>query len=402
MTDGLIGVLCGNYRVIETIDTGTFFEVYKAEHIELPGRFVATRILIEDLRGNSVHQARLKEEVKKLAEFDHDRIVKVVDFEKIEAPGSEFDQNFFVHLEYMPNGSLKHFMLQSQVNEVAPISEDRVLEIAEQSLEGLIYVHNKGGLHLDIHVGNLLFDENWMIKLADFGLAKWKQRTGYTQRTGTDKTIIGRYDLPELKKDYPGQEESGAWSDILYLGNTLSYLISRFDSQVNQDSIGPRIEKTNPNISADLIEILKKSVQDLASDRYQTAEEMLDSITGLKKSRSLDSYVRTNYLDEYRSLLGQSGVLSPSKINKAYDLLDQAEKKADDIPVVREMHKLLDRKSVSDFESIDSTLVGLEDNKNKNASKKVEELGEVVSAYRNIGSRCKLYKQATDQITGWR
>lgn len=399
MTDGLIGVLCNSYKIESLIGDGAYFEVFKSEHIELPGRFAATRMLRGKFRKNSYFQKQLRIEVENLDKFEHERIVGVIDFGQIDDSASEYHECFFVHLNYMPNGSLRDFIENAkQSNQL--ITEDKVLQVAEETLDGLIYIHSNGSLHKDIHADNLLFDENGQIGIADFGLAQWVIKTGLPSKTGT--SAVGFYTPPEALDMDPLKNGLRPSSDIFQLGNTLAYMCSGLETSVSQDSVGPRIRRNNPNISDDLIEILTKSVQDIASDRYQSAEEMLDAIKGLKKSRSLDSYVRANYFAEYQNLLAQNGVLPPKEIDRVYALLDQAEKKAGDIPVVREMHKMLDKKSVSDYESIDSTLTELEDNKNKNASKKVEELGKTVSAYRNIGGRCELYRRATRQLDGWR
>jgi serine/threonine protein kinase len=38
-------------------------------------------------------------------------------------------------------------------------------------LDALEYVHSKGYCHRDLKLGNVLMDENYQLKLADFGYA---------------------------------------------------------------------------------------------------------------------------------------------------------------------------------------------------------------------------------------
>lgn len=47
-----------------------------------------------------------------------------------------------------------------------------IFEIIRGILRALTYIHSKSILHCDLKSSNILFDSNWNIKLADFGLSK--------------------------------------------------------------------------------------------------------------------------------------------------------------------------------------------------------------------------------------
>lgn len=71
-------------------------------------------------------------------------------------------------IEFMPNGSL-HKLLH--VSSDPPPTWLRRIEIALQIARAVHFLHEQGILHRDIKSENILFDSNWGVKLADFGLA---------------------------------------------------------------------------------------------------------------------------------------------------------------------------------------------------------------------------------------
>lgn len=71
-----------------------------------------------------------------------------------------------------------------------------LLKMALQTALGLAYLHSKNVLHRDVKSMNLLVDDNYNVKVADFGLSKmrnagaWaKTRCGTTNWYPTTKII---------------------------------------------------------------------------------------------------------------------------------------------------------------------------------------------------------------------
>ena len=67
-------------------------------------------------------------------------------------------------LEYMPNGSVVNFVQNANPS---PSMKER-LKWASQAAEAVAYIYEKGVLHCDISVSNLLLDTDLNIKLYDF------------------------------------------------------------------------------------------------------------------------------------------------------------------------------------------------------------------------------------------
>merc|ERR1719193_1164837 len=70
-------------------------------------------------------------------------------------------------LEYCCGGDLARLLKDDKY-----LPEDQVLHFAKDLSEGLCYIHSHGFLHCDIKPSNLVFDENGVLKLSDFGLSR--------------------------------------------------------------------------------------------------------------------------------------------------------------------------------------------------------------------------------------
>ena len=104
---------------------------------------------------------------------DHENIIKLKSF------GSVMNYNY-IELEYAENGDLFHFIKNSGKQ-----TESYTKFFISNLLNGIEYCHNKGIVHWDIKLENILLDKNNKPKLADFGystyLTKHKNKVGTLQ-----------------------------------------------------------------------------------------------------------------------------------------------------------------------------------------------------------------------------
>jgi len=72
--------------------------------------------------------------------------------------------------ELMPRGSVEELIHEQKVS----LTFKQRLKIAKDCVLGMNWLHrlNPPFLHLDLKLGNLLVDQNWTVKVADFGLSK--------------------------------------------------------------------------------------------------------------------------------------------------------------------------------------------------------------------------------------
>lgn len=93
--------------------------------------------------------------------------------------------------EYMEH-DLTGVLSQSQF----VLSPAHLKSFCQQMLQGLAYLHHKSVVHRDIKGSNILVSNRGVLKLADFGLARWYQKR--RKADYTNRVITLWYRPPEL------------------------------------------------------------------------------------------------------------------------------------------------------------------------------------------------------------
>ncbi|KAI0122821.1 kinase-like domain-containing protein [Xylariales sp. AK1849] len=169
----------GNESVV---GSGTYGKVFKGMQI-YSGRLVALKkIRMEGERdGFPVTAVR---EIKLLQSLRHENIVALqeVMVEK---------NDCFMVFEYLSHdltGLLNHPSFK--------LDPAQRKHLAKQLFEGLDYLHTRGVLHRDIKAANILVSSDGILKLADFGLARFYAK--HHQNDYTNRVITIWYRSPEL------------------------------------------------------------------------------------------------------------------------------------------------------------------------------------------------------------
>lgn len=161
----------GNESVI---GSGTYGKVFKGKHA-YTGRLVALkRIRMESEKdGFPVTAVR---EIKLLQSLKH---INIVNLQEVMVERNDCFM-VFEYLSHDLTGLLNHptFTLEPAHRK----------DLAKQLFEGLDYLHFRGVLHRDIKAANILVSNDGVLKLADFGLARFflkRHQLDYTNRVVT-------------------------------------------------------------------------------------------------------------------------------------------------------------------------------------------------------------------------
>ncbi|KAI2633905.1 hypothetical protein GGS21DRAFT_118660 [Xylaria nigripes] len=182
----------GNESVI---GSGTYGKVFKGKHVYTKKLVALKRIRMEGERdGFPVTAMR---EVKLLQSLRHTNIVHLheVMIEKNEC------YMIFEYLSHDLTGLLNHPTYK--------LDAAQKKHLAMQLFSGLDYLHKRGVLHRDIKAANILVSSDGILKLADFGLARFYAKRD--QHNYTNRVITIWYRPPELLL---GETQYGAAVDI--------------------------------------------------------------------------------------------------------------------------------------------------------------------------------------------
>ena len=215
-----------HFELRETLGTGGMGTVYKARDTQLD-RDVALKLLRKDLGPEYANQ--LQQEARITASVNHPHVVQVFSF------GHDHDQYYLV-MELVDRGTLDDLIAEQK-----KLPEADVLRAGIEVARGLRAAYQKELIHRDVKPANILFNEEGMAKISDFGLAGIVEPQA--QSSGA---IWGTpyYVAPERLNNQPEDFRS----DIYSLGATLFHAVAGrppFDGETTSAS-DLRALKNNP------------------------------------------------------------------------------------------------------------------------------------------------------------
>jgi serine/threonine protein kinase len=274
------------YNILCTIGTGGSSNILKAE--DFAGRFYAIKTIRKDKKYDAKFEASLlsKEFCILNSLSPHPNIITTHDISLLGLyESSDFSGTWmYAALEYAENGALSTF-----IKETGPLEEEIVRFYAYQIVHAVKHIHDCGFAHLDLKLENLLLDEFFNAKVADFGWAvNVKETWGFTgHKRGT---YI--YMPPEIADLSEGEEYDAYAADMYSLGVTLFIMLTgkipkkkasvgktlSFDSNKSIQTIASEADDESNSIwRSDISEDIKfiiESLTDSADEMRLTPEEM--------------------------------------------------------------------------------------------------------------------------------
>ncbi|XP_027114430.1 serine/threonine-protein kinase EDR1 isoform X1 [Coffea eugenioides] len=180
----------------ERIGLGSYGEVY---HADLNGTEVAVKkFLDQDFSGAAL--AEFRREVRIMQRLRHPNVVLFMG--AVTRP-----PNLSIVTEFLPRGSLYRIIHRPQCQ----IDEKRRIKMALDVAKGMNCLHTSIPtiVHRDLKSPNLLVDNNWNVKVCDFGLSRLKHNTFLSSKStaGTPEWMA-----PEVLRNEPSNEKCDVYS----------------------------------------------------------------------------------------------------------------------------------------------------------------------------------------------
>jgi serine/threonine protein kinase/formylglycine-generating enzyme required for sulfatase activity len=272
-------LLVGPYRLLDRLGEGGMAQVFRAHHVNMD-RVVALKIIPRERLSNPTAVARFYREVKAVAKLSHPNVVTAFE-------ANQAGETHFLAMELVDGIDLAKLVQQSGA---LPIPQ--ACEYIRQAALGLQHAHERGLVHRDIKPGNLMVtrpspDEPPVIKILDFGLARFESETAQATRLTQLGKIVGTVDYiaPEQAEN---AQTADIRADIYGLGCSLFYLLTGNPPFTGKDAVErigarllggpPSVRRSRPEVSRDLENVVAQMMARRPADRYQTPGEVAKAL----------------------------------------------------------------------------------------------------------------------------
>lgn len=258
-------LLIDRYHVERVLGEGALGRTMLA-HDQRSNRHVAIKELLPSRMKRWKDYDLFHRECSTLRSLSHPGIPTYYDDFVIESEDGAASRLFLVQ-EYIEGREL-----QDLLDEDGPLDEERVRDIATQTLEILHYLHtlNPPVIHRDLKPANLMITTSGSVKLIDFGAV----REAVTA-DGIGSTIVGTFGYMPPEQ-YTGASAPG--TDLFALGATCVQLLTgRPPGELYEGLHKFNIPSDLP-VTLGFEKILLRLTEPELADRYASAQEVLDAL----------------------------------------------------------------------------------------------------------------------------
>lgn len=306
-------VLRNTYKVVSILGRGGMGSVYLAQHLRLPGKQVAVKVLRGGDHLTPEIFARFRREAEIASRLGHPNIVEVLDYDTLD------DGTPFLVLEFLRGESLQSRLERGRL----PLAD--VYSFTRQMGSALQAAHGAGIVHRDLKPANVFLvptDSGGVVgerlKLLDFGISKvLDSGTVQTQ----EATLIGTPQYMSPEQAQGRNRETDARTDIFAMGCIVYEMmtgtpafggggIAQMIFRVVYEPPAP-LAPLCPEAPPHAIAAVDKALAKRVEERYQDIASFVEALTG-SPLHTLSS-VTGSHATTPRPTGSPSGVALPSE-----------------------------------------------------------------------------------------
>lgn len=261
----------GRYEIVQELGRGAMGVVYEAQDSKIHRKVALKVVHLKNLAVDEVEQVKQRffREAQAAGQLNHPNIVTVYDV------GEEHDVAY-IAMDLLVGKPLSDYIGDENID------IEKMVRWIAQAAEALNYAHEHNVIHRDVKPANMIVEaKSGRLKLTDFGVA----RIAGVNQTQTG-IVLGSpsYMAPEQIR---GEALTGK-TDLFSLGVTLYQAITGalpFTGETlpalayaitQTKQLSP--SKLNSNINVSLVRIVNRALQKDANDRFETGQQMADSL----------------------------------------------------------------------------------------------------------------------------
>jgi tetratricopeptide (TPR) repeat protein len=279
----MIGRTLRQYRVTARLGAGGMGEVWKARDTILD-RDVALKVLPAAATADPARKERFIREAKAASALNHPNIITIYEINADEGVD-------FIAMECVEGETLADRLARE------PLSIEDVIQIAQQVADGVGRAHNAGIIHRDLKPGNIMITADGLVKVLDFGLAKFDE-TRQAAEDGTDmatRMAVTRVGAAMGTVGYMSPEQAigdkvDARSDVFSFGVILHKMLTNELPFAAETQAGvlhklhfaepPPIESARPDAPPFLVAIARRALAKDPEDRFFTLAAVAAALRG--------------------------------------------------------------------------------------------------------------------------
>jgi predicted Ser/Thr protein kinase len=284
----MLGQTILQYQILEKLGAGGMGDIYKAQDTRL-NRTVAIKVLAAGNSGDPEHRRRFIQEAQAASSLSHPNIITIHDI--VSHDGQEF-----MVMEFVSGKPLTELIAPSRL----PFAD--ILKYSVQIADALQAAHAAGIVHRDLKPANIMVTESGLVKILDFGLAKFTESSMFTSLTDdtqpvgpapltVEGSILGtvNYMSPEQAQG----RRVDPRSDIFSFGVVLYEMITGRKAFAADSTIStlsailrdePRpIGETVSGVAPELDELVHRALRKDPDQRWQTMGEVHAQLAALKQ-----------------------------------------------------------------------------------------------------------------------